>query len=51
MVFPLKLCYNKSITNQCWEAKAACTTERVYTYMAKKADLLAEAAKLNLEVS
>lgn len=31
--------------------EAARTTERVYTYMAKKADLLAEASKLGLEVS
>lgn len=29
----------------------ACTTERVYTYMAKKADLLAEAQTLGLAVS
>ena len=38
--------------NQCWEAdNAVCTTERVYTYMAKKANLLEEANKLGLDVT
>mgnify|MGYP000308346848 CR=1 FL=1 len=32
-------------------APAACTTERVYTYMAKKANLLEEAQSLGLEVT
>lgn len=47
----MKLCYNRSIQINVGRLYAVCTTERVYTYMAKKADLLAEAAKLNLEVT